>query len=182
MTRLTNDMRNAITYAAVGHKFDPLMEALDKAEDALAREVHAALLPASEIEAAAAMPARWICTSNTVNINAGGYRVCLELICGSRLPVPVDGGYYALGNLPHGDLCDRVREHVEAKRTLQGERNAARRATEVLLASATTIKALRAAWPDGETFYKKFEGAVPASTLPAVRVDEVNKLLGLPPE
>lgn len=183
MTRLTNDMREAIAHAAVGHKFDPLKTALGNAEDALAREVHAALLPASEIAAAAALPARWVKATRAIRTNAGGYRVNLELTDDARLPVPVDSEYHgSLGNLPHGDLCDRVRAHVENRENTYRQRMAAYQATKTLLASATTIKSLRAAWPDGETFYKKFEGAVPASTLPAVRVDEVNKLLGLPPE
>jgi hypothetical protein len=59
---------------------------------------------------------------------------------------------------------------------------AAYKATKTLLSSATTIKSLRATWPDGEAFYKAFEARELVSTVPAVRVDEVNKLLGLPPE
>jgi len=182
MTRLTNDMRAAIATAALAHKFNPIKEKLADTEDALAREAYAAIIPASEIKALKNVPERWFKHKNSVRVSAGGYDAQLELKGEARLPMPTTGFYDRLGSLPHGDLCDRVRAHVEAMRAYRDGRNNACIATTALLGSVTTLKALRAAWPDGETFYKKFEGAVPASTLPAVQVAKVNEMLGLPPE
>ena len=180
MTRLTNDMREAIAHAAVWHKFDPLKKKLDDMEDTLAREAYAAIIPADELKALEGVPPRWLNHNSSVTVSAGGYNIQLSLKEGTQLPVPRNGAF-RLGALPHGDLCDRARAHANAQETLRNERRNAFYATQTLLASVTTFKALRAAWPDGETFYKKFEGAVPASTLPAVQVAKVNEMLGLPP-
>lgn len=181
MTRLTNGMRDVIIDAAVAFKFDPIKKELGDTEDALAREAYAAIIPASEIKALKGVPERWLNYTKHLSINAAGYNVPLTLKEGAMLPVPRTSAF-RLGDLPHGVLCDRIREHGHAKEAYISERKKARQAASTLLSSVTTLKALRAAWPDGETFYKQFEGAFPASTLPAVQVAKVNEMLGLPPE
>lgn len=185
MTRLTNDVRDAITLRAVTESFAARDEAIKQAEDQLAREAYALLFSEAETKAVAKVPENWFRRDQCLRFNAGGYSVRLSLI-GEGLPVPYraagsdDGGYYChtLGSIPAGDLCDRIQAHATAVEALKRERGTAHRSVRTMLSGVTTIKQLRAAWPEGEPFFKPYEDA-PAAALPAVRVDEVNALLGL---
>lgn len=185
MSRLTNDLRDAIARAAVAHAFDPKKEALATQEDALAREAYAVIIPQSETALVAAVPENWFRLDECLRFNAGGYNVTLSLI-GQGLPVPYrprggeDEGYHChrLGSIPPGDLCDRVRAHVEEKETYKSERSVAHRAVTNLLHGVTTMKRLKEVWPQGEQFFDPYRNA-PVASLPAVRVDEVNAMLGI---
>lgn len=185
MTRLTKDLRQAIANAAVAHAFESKLEALKATEDALAREAYAFVIPASEIEAAANMPANWFRLDACLRFNVGGYTVRLQMV-GDGLPVPYRakneeyGGYHCgnLGTIPPGDLCDRIRAHADATEAYKAERRTAYAATIGLLDGVSTLKRLAEVWPAGERFYKRYDDAVPAS-LPAVRISEVNAMLGI---
>lgn len=185
MTRLTKDLRTTIASAAVAHSFDPRAETLKVAEDALAREAYAFVIPAAEVKAAEAMPSNWYRRDPCLRFNVGGYTLRLQMI-GDGVPVPYQakgeahGGYHcgSLGSIPAGDLCDRIREHAQNVEALKGERRTAFRAVFNMLDGVTTLKRLAEVWPDGEQFYKQY-GATPAAGLPAVRVDEINAMLGI---
>lgn len=185
MSRLTNGVREAITASAVAHAFEPKLEALKTEADALAREAYALLFTEDEIAKVRAVPDHWFRLDECLRFNAGGYQVRLSLI-GGGLPVPYRtrdsdyGGYHCgvLGSVPHGDLCDRLRAHADAEEAYKAERRKAYHSVTAMLSAVTTVKRLREAWPEGEQFYAPYEGET-ATTLPAVRVDEVNAALGL---
>lgn len=185
MTRLTKDLRLSIANAAVDHSFNPKAEALKVAEDALAREAYAFVISDAEVKAAEAMPSNWYRRDPCLRFNVGGYTLRLQLI-GDGVPVPYRakgeeyGGYHCgnLGSIPAGDLCDRIREHAQAVEALKAERRTAFRAVFSMLEGVTTLKRLAEVWPDGEQFYKHYS-STPAASLPAVRVDEINAMLGI---
>lgn len=185
MTRLTKDLRQSIANAAVAHSFDPKADAHKVAEDALAREAYAHVIPASEVAAAEAMPSNWYRRDACLRFNAGGYTVRLNLI-GDGLPVPYQakgeayGGYHCavLGSIPPGDLCDRIQAHAQDGEQLKAERRKAYQAVFAMLEGVSTLKRLAEVWPDGEQFYKRY-AETPAASLPAVRVDEINAMLGI---
>ena len=185
MTRLTKDLRQTIANNAVAHAFEPKLEALKAAEDALAREAYAFVIPAEEVAAAADMPDNWFRLDACLRFNVGGYTIRLQM-SGDGLPVPYRakneeyGGYHCgnLGTIPPGDLCDRIRAHADATEAYKAERKTAYRATLGLLEGVSTLKRLHEVWPAGEQFYKRYEDS-PAASLPAVRVDEVNTMLGI---
>lgn len=185
MTRMTKDLRQTIANAAVAHSFDPRHEAMKVAEDVLAREAYAFVIPAAEVQAIEAMPSNWYRRDPCLRFNVGGYTLRLQLI-GDGVPVPYKakgeefGGYHCgtLGSIPAGDLCDRIREHAQAAEALKAERRKALYAVFNMLEGVTTIKRLAEVWPDGEQFYKRY-AETPAASLPAVRVDEINAMLGI---
>lgn len=185
MTRLTKDLRQAIANAAVAHAFEPRLEALKATEDALAREAYAFVIPAEEIEAAGHMPANWFRLDACLRFNVGGYTIRLQM-AGEGVPVPYSakneayGGYHCgnLGTIPPGDLCDRIRAHSDATEAYKAERRTAYIATAGMLEGVSTLKRLSEVWPAGEQFYKRY-AETSTTSLPAVRVDEVNAMLGI---
>ncbi len=185
MAKLTNYMRETIANLAVAHTFDPRKAALDKAEDALAREAYASIYPEAELKKVNALPGNWFRPDACLRFNVGGLTIRLNVI-GGGLPVPYrakgekQGGFHCnqLGVIPHGDLCDRIQAHATACEKYKEERTAAAKACAVMLSRVTTTAKLSEAWPEGEQFFKKFHDE-PKAALPMVRVDEVNSLLGL---
>lgn len=187
MSKLTNSTREAIARAAIAFAFDPKEKALAKAEDALAREAHALLFPKKIIDAAKSLPAGWTRKISSLNYNVGGQKI--ELKASESLHVPAldksnnDAGrsYYIVGAIQPGDLCDRIQGHAQTKEKLRDEKKIAQRQIEAMLAKVTTVKKLAEAWPEGEPFYSKYLDQ-PAPQVPALRVDEINAMLGLPDE
>lgn len=186
MSRLTNDTRNAIARNAIAFAFDPKREALEKEESELAHEVHAHLFKKSDRDLVEKLDPKWIVRITVLKINANGQSI--ELTSGSALPVPYYGSqgnvgnyYYTTGAIPSGDLCDRIQAHAMALEKYKEDRQGAYRKVEAMLTGVTTVKKLREAWPEGEQFYSPFEDK-PAPQVPALRVEEINAMLGLPVE
>lgn len=188
MPKLTKYSREAIARRAVGHAFDPKQEAVLVAEDALAREAYALTFSEAELALVRAVPDNWFRLDECLRFNVGGQQIVLRVI-GDGLPVPYRrlnddyGGYGCniLGVIEHGDLCDRIQKHAQHAETVKSERRAALRATEAMLDAVTTTGKLKEIWPEGELFYAQYDDK-PAPNLPAIRVDEINALLGLPVE
>lgn len=188
MPKLTKYSREAIARRAVAHAFDAKQEAIFANEDALAREAYALTFPAEELALVSTVPDNWFRLDACLRFNVGGQQIVLRLI-GDGLPVPYrrlneEYGSYGcniLGVIEHGDLCDRIQKHAQHAETVKNERRAALRATEAMLDAVTTTGKLKEIWPEGEPFYAQYDDK-PAPSLPAVRVDEINALLGLPVE
>lgn len=183
--RLTNATREHIASAAIASAFDPRAEALQQAEDVLAREAYAAVFTAAEIQKAKAMPKNWLRHDPCLNFNVAGLRIELRTIT-DHLPVPYqnktgDHGYgchRSQGVIESGDLADRITAHAHAKEKLRDERRETRRKLDAMLSSIGTVKKLEEAWQEGKPFYERFmQNAAPLP--PAVRVSDINQALGL---
>lgn len=183
MTKLTKYTRECIARSAVAHAYDPKQEALALAEDALAREAHAAIFSESELKAVKKLPANWVRLDSCLRFNVGGLNIAL-CTQDDGLPVPYRigdrRGYncHTLGVIEPGDLCDRIQSHVQQVEDIKAARRKSLYKLEALLNSAPTIKRIREIWPEGEPFYGKYVDR-PAVQLPAIRVDELNAELGL---
>lgn len=177
-TRLTNWDRDGIVTAAVHHAFEPRRAALAVAEDKLAKEAYAFLVPEAVRKQAAKLPAGWISYSATIRLNVGGLDMSLDLK--KEVPLPVRLRTYGerLGAIPIGDLADRIQAHALAKEALKEERKEAQAKVKALVYSVTTVTKLREIWPEGEKFYGGIEKAEPKS-FPAIRIAEVNAALGI---
>ena len=188
MTRLTNDMRETIRHAALEFAFAPRAEALKAQEDALARKAYAVVFPADELKAVAKVPSNWFRNDSCLRFNVAGRAIRLQTT-DDGLPVPYrmkdeeEGRWschQSLGTIHAGDLADEIQANADAKEELKTQCYAASAQTKSLLFSVTTIKRLREAWPEGEAFYAPLEEGNPSS-LPALRTDELNAMLGLSP-
>jgi len=183
MTKLTKYTRECISKLAVEFAFNPKIEALNAAEDELAREAHAHIFKKSELDQISKVPANWIRLDSCLHFNVMGQRIYLRTLS-DGLPVPYKIGEYAgyscreLGSIEAGDLCDRIQNHAMQVEKYKTERAMASRKVLALVESVTTIKKLREIWPEGEQFYQMYELAQ-ATKLPAVPVADVNAALGL---
>ena len=183
--KLTNYSRAAIAERAVEHAFAPRRDALKAEADALAREAYVALFPEAETKLVAKLPENWIRRDECLRFNVGGQDIVL-CVDGPGLPVPyrpkdsTSGGYSRnrLGVIPFGDLCDRIQAHALADVKYRDERRQALRATKAMLEAVSTIGKLSEVWPEGKEFFAEYVDK-PAPQLPAVRVQEINALLGL---
>lgn len=182
---MTNHTRGTILSAAIAFAFDPKEKALAEAEDALAREAHASVFTKKIIDTAKSLPEVWILKIATMTFNVGGQKI--ELKASERLPVPAKDkndniarySGYITGTILPGDLCDRIQGHAQTKEKLKEEKATARRQLEAMLAKVTSVKKLAEAWPEGEPFYSQYL-TKEAPQVPALRVDEINAMLGLP--
>lgn len=172
--RLTNDLRDIIAGRAVNHAFDPKFKAHKKVEDALAREAYAAVFPAAELAAIAKVPANWFRHEKCLRFNVGGLRIAL-CVEGEGLAVPYYIGQYAA--IQPGDLCDRIQKHAGAVEAEKAAMRSANAQLKAMLAKVSTLKKLREIWPEGQQFYAQYEEV--KTSLPAIRVDEINAALGL---
>lgn len=185
MPKLTKYSRERIADRAVAHAFDPRQNTEAEAEDALAREAYATLFSKTELKAAEALPANWLRKDKCLRFNVGSQDITLKVLDeGLLVPYrPKDsesGGYYChrLGVIPHGELADRIQAHAREVDNTKNDRNAAYRSIAAMLDAVTTTGKLKEVWPEGAQFYADFEDR-PTPSLPAVRVDEINALLGL---
>ena len=184
---LNNDIRDAIAKKAVDHKFGPIFEALATAEDALAREAHASIYTADELSKVAKLPVYWVRRDACLLFNVGGQRLRFDAKEG--LPVPYANksgsghGYDCreIGSIPFGDLCDRLQAHALAVEKAKEEKRAAHKAVRTMLDSVRTSKKLAELWPEGAPFYEGMFSPDQLRNLPAIRVDDVNAVLGLSP-
>ncbi len=187
MARLTNYIRESIARSAINHAFDPKKEALSVTEDALACVAYAFVFSKKETDLVGKVPEYWFRLDSCLRFNVGGQSITLKLKKG--LPVPYgtkngsDSGYHChnLGVIPHGDLCDRIQAHAQALEAYKEQRRGAERQVKAMLDAVTTTGKLKEVWPEGEQFYSVYDD-VAAPKLPALRVDEINAMLGLASE
>jgi hypothetical protein len=182
---MTSYAREQIRNAAIEHTFAPRYLAHKQEEDALARQAYAAVISPSEIKAAKSLPENWFRLDACLRFNANGFDITLHTI-GEGLPVPYRakgsdyGGHCArLGVIQPGELADAIKAHADAGEALKADRNNAKRALTALLESVTTLKALQAAWPEGEPFWSALAAKSNTPGLPAPLVADLNAMLGL---
>lgn len=97
------------------------------------------------------------------------------------LPVPYDRGYCQnQGIITDETLIARWQAYEGEKKATEERFGQARAALWALLERAKTLAELEDSWPEGKAFYGHLKPKEKAQ-LPAVRVDEVNRLLGLKP-
>lgn len=95
------------------------------------------------------------------------------------LPVPMSGGYCSnLGSITDETLIARWQAHEGNKKGIEERVVQARQVLWALLARSKTLAELEDSWPEGKPFYSLLQPKEKAQ-LPAVQVDEVNRLLGL---
>lgn len=188
MTRMTNEIRDAIRVAAIKAAFDDRAKAMDKIEDLLCREAYAHCYTAEEIAQTAALPDYWLRRDSCLNFIASGMRIKLCTV-GNHHVVPYASkrtgsmGYHCHndhGAIRNEALADRIVAHARAKEELRTARERATNNLAALLGRFPTVKKLAEAWPEGAPFYERYLD-VKAPPPPAVRFDDVNAALGLAP-
>lgn len=183
--RINKIIAQSIATNAVNDTFDDRKKELKDREAKLGMEGYETMFSEAVRKQAAAMPKEWIRQDACLRFNAGGYNLLFNVP--EPVPVPIHTRPYGYGgscnklaDIPHGDLCDRMQKWAQDCKTLTDEINQANRSVMNLVTRFSSIKRLKEAWPEGYEFYKAYEGEPVKVPLPALRIDELNKVLGLP--
>lgn len=171
--RLTNLDRERICLAAVATRFDPLEQALSHEEHALADQVYRSLIPVEEEAFAAGLPAYWHSRTNRIYTNVAGQWHWLEFSAKRIIP---DSLKWVVED---GPLAATIQQFAIRREKLRAQRKDAHRAVRTMLDSISSLKSLETNWPEGKEFYQFLYNAK-AAPLPAVPVQTVNSILGLP--
>jgi len=191
LTYLNNDMRAAIVRRAQAHAFDARKEAMAVAEDALAREVHAALFKKGWLDIAEKLPPRWVARTRVLRVNAHGEKIELAMRSeGDPVIVPAldrDNTAWVNHHHIHGSFTDdgtddcmarRIATHARERDKLKNERAQAGKTLRTMLDTFRTVKAMHDAWPEGEPFYRDYK--LQRRQVPVVQVGKINDLFDLP--
>jgi hypothetical protein len=176
MSRLTQSIREKIIRNAIVAAFKEREAAQAEQEHALGMEAYEAVIPAAERKAAAKLPATWLRHDSCLRFNANGWNARLSVK--EAVPVPHSADCRMLGSLPQ-ELAQRVQAYSTAGESLRQERYKAERELAGFLEQFRSVKQMREAWPEGEAFYGEFDVERTAAGVPAVRVAEINKMLGI---
>lgn len=182
MTRVTNDIRGMISRATITEQFAKRRAEIDKRSDKLACAIHAHVYNKSELTKVAELPEEWVKRGNKFRVNAGGWTI--DVLSKKALPIMRDyraDGYSMFTTLTADTkLCEDFRQFATDVKQLDEDIKKAETALGVVLGSANTFAQLRETWPDGAKFYNPLEPKNENTKLPAIKVAEVNALLGLP--
>lgn len=179
MTRITNEMRNSIAHNATKNIFDVQGKAIKQEESDLAIELYNSLFESKELGQIKKLPKKWFHYDGCLRFNCAGYDLTFCVF--EAVPVPYDRGYCSrLGNIT-GDLAEKAQAFGSKKEGVKDEQNKTRQTIKSLLYSVNTIKQLKTVWPEGAEFYAIYDEASTKSKggVPAVQIEEINKLLGL---
>lgn len=175
MSKITNFTRECIVLSAIQVSFDPVKQKLNEEEDALMAEAYSFIYSATERRISASLPAGWLKVSKALTLNVDGRKI--ELKGATPLPVRYDHGREH-GSIPAGDLASRINAHAEKREDVKVAIGDARSKLSAMLSSISTMKKLQEVWPEGLPFYERFLNQQ-AILPPAVRVEDVNKSLGI---
>lgn len=181
--RLTNAIREDMLRVLMKGKFDDRATALCEVERALAKEVYEHEL-GEHLEAVRALPKGWLETSSHIRVAVSGMQSTLYFGDKTLFPMP-SSMRWGYANLPaRSDLGKRVAQLRDDRRALEVERGELERETRAALYSFTTDKRLLEKWPEVESVLRDVTGdrATATRNLPAIKVDSLNKRLGLPRE
>ena len=79
-----------------------------------------------------------------------------------------------------GDLSAKVQKYLDDKENHTKSYNEARAKLKAFLYSYTTLLQLQKQWPEGEPFYRKWIEMPQKAILPAVVVQDINKMFNIP--
>lgn len=180
--KLTKYIREDIAKSALS-VFKEREEALRQREHDLGMEGYYAAFTPEDRAKALDLKEGWLREDGCLRFNAGGYNLTFTVNTPVRVPysTPYGCGYSCnvLASIHDEDLVRRMQEFAQEKEKFLEEKKAAYRATLLLVEKFSTVKALKEAWPEGYEFYKSYDGSPVRAKLPAIRVDEINAMLGL---
>lgn len=177
MSRLTNSHKQTIVDRATTHALKDRKEALSVLEDKLAIECYNKVFPKKLRDTLKTVPEGWLRMDRDLRFNVGGWD--LRLNTTEEYPIPMNKYYSILGVITDEELVTKVQACVQEKKTLDEEDNALTRKMQGFLSGFTSFKQLRESWPEGADFYKDLDVERVAQNMPAVIVQDINKVLGL---
>lgn len=203
MTRLSTNIKESLWRKLCERSFRKETQQLINLNAAHANRVWEASFSQKDRDLMASLPEGWLPTDHDIQIQFAG-RIQTIYFWGTlgqyslpenlrhtgavlkdafrRFPSKKKDGVCAVFDRGH-PLCEEFDALQEKLTALAGRVGDARRAAFVVMNSASTVKRLIAIWPEAEEFAKKYlDNGERKALLPAVSVERLNALLGLPPE
>jgi hypothetical protein len=178
--RLNSGYRREIVRAAIAGAFDKEAKKLIAREHRLAQRCYDALIPAKLRRAMLEFPKGWFREREDHYFNIAGASIKLKSEHPLAQPYKLEGEYNGrIGVIAAGPLADDVMALVADKETTAARRTEAENTLSSLVNQHSTTEGLIEAWPEGCAFVKDLERKVPVANLPAVRIEELNAMLGL---
>lgn len=173
MTRLTKDLVEQIARKAVDSSLKEEFLALKEKEHTLAEECYNSVFDKELLDKINTMPKNWLRHCDCLRFNANGWQVNLK----TRFEVPTPHKEYCtiLGTLS-GELAEKVQAFATERDTFHANKRESYLKLKSFLYSFTTIKKLRAVWPEGAEYYNEFD-LQPVGGLPAPITAEINQIL-----
>lgn len=183
MTRLTNEIRNEICEKAIEESFAKKKAALKKEEAKLGMKLYKSVFKPSELAKLDSLDEKWIVRDRCLRFNCQGYDLRFNIADKEEdgVPVPVskrDYGCRSLGNIT-GEIAMEAQAFANKKQDASKEEDRARRALMAVLHSVSTVKRLAEVWPEGAKFYNIYLAEVEKTGVPAIKMQELNAMLGL---
>lgn len=178
--RLNNGYRREIVRAALAAAFDKEEKKLVAREHRLALRCYEACVPPKLRRVIADFPKGWFRERCDHFFNVAG--ASIKLVSEHLLahPYKLEHEFQGrLGAIPAGVLADDVMALVNDKETLRKRRIDAENTLTSLVNQHSSTEGLSEAWPEGAAFMRGLERKVPVANLPAVRIEDLNVLLGL---
>lgn len=180
--RLNLGYRAEIVRAAIEGAFAKEDKKLAQREHALAKRCYDLCIPAKVRKLTEQMPPDWLCEASHLCFNING--MTLSLAAEHRMPVPAqsqakysDAG--RLGAISDAQIGKDVLALMADKDAVRARKNKAEITLKALVDQHSTTDELGKHWPEGRTYWKALERKIPVSNLPAVRIEELNSMLGL---
>ena len=176
MTRLTNDMRESISRRCIETQFNKEVEKFKKEEHELGMKCYHDIFDLKIRKAAEALPQKWLRMDGCLRFNVGGYDIRFTVT--PPVPVPYSTSCASLGSVSK-ELAEACQDFANRKKDAKDKADKARIQLSAMLSKIGTVKSLEKTWPEGRAFYKKYLVVNDGAALPAIQVDDINKLLGL---
>lgn len=193
MSRLTNDIRNAMARKLVAYRYANDAKELAQLNRTLADRAYAHLYPKELLDAMAVVKKAHrnaFEVSEKLRVNAGGYRVDVGGQLHTywvKIEQVTHDGYLVIDRYPSmchsitdAALSEEIKNFVTRVEQFKALAEAAYREAMAVLDTCSTGKKLAAAWPEAMPVIGDL---IPEAerTLPTVQVADVNAKFGLPP-
>lgn len=178
--RLSKELRRTIAQRATAQANEKERKELEERSHEIGMRGYETIFDQEVRAMAAWMPAGWVSKDLCLRFNANGWDV--KFTVKEAVPVPSSSGFgcHMLGSVA-GDLGTEMQKLATDIKTFKEEGDSAYRKVLAMLNQFVTFKQLRENWPEGHQFYKDLD-ADDVAKVPAVRIAEINALLGLPRE
>lgn len=200
MTRLTNDMRDALALAVMHHRFGDEVKELMAVKGEFAEAVYNDVYTKATREKMAALPDGWLPTRQDISAQFGDgsrydslrfdgcvYGVLAELKDPAKKDEDSRSFKIVLYKHAHGcakayepthKLATRYLALKEREDDLKTRVRAAKAQAKTALNSVSTMASLLKAWPEIEPFARSFNGV--QAKLPAIPISALNAIFKLP--
>lgn len=176
--RLTNTDRESVQRKALEFAFAERERGLRDEEDAIGRAAYAMLFSEKIRKSASQLPERWLQEDSCLRLSFRGMQTTINLISGVRVP-SANHSCHRIGDISDEALSDRFLKFEASKDAVRRDRGEASNNLNALLSRFYSLKSMADSWPEGRQFYEHLQPRE-ASSVPAVQITSINKMLGLP--